>query len=294
MSNARAAACALICAFAVPACSIDVQGNEAVVTDERRFPAGDGVELVLRTFDGSIDVQSWDSNEVLVRIDRRAATDPEAEALEVRATHEGNRIVIDAPRPPTDDNVLRVGPGRSVSLTVRAPRQITLDAQTGDGSINAVGFDGNVTLNTGDGSVRAERVGGQVRLRTGDGSISVRDASGAVDANSGDGSIDLQGRLESLRVHSGDGSVNVDVEDGSVVTGDWSVTTGDGAISMRVPARLDAEIEADSGDGRIRADWVAEPPRGDDERQSFRGRLGNGGAVLRLRSGDGSIEISRR
>lgn len=295
MVNTRVASLVIASALAASACSIDVQGNEAVVTEERRFPAGNGAELVLRTFDGSIDVEVWDSDEVLVRIDRRAATGPEAQALEVRTTHEGNRIVVDAPEAPDDGDVLRIGAGRSVSFVVRAPRRITLDARTGDGSISAVGLEGAVRLNSGDGSVRAERVGGQLTVHTGDGSISVADASGAVDVDSGDGSIDVRGRLESVRVRSGDGSVHVEADEGSVLKSDWSVTTGDGAISLQVPANLDADVDAESGDGRVTADWATDQPRrSDEERQSFRGRLGNGGQVLRLRTGDGSIEIRRQ
>jgi DUF4097 and DUF4098 domain-containing protein YvlB len=292
-----ASSCLLVATLAASACTVDVHGDGAgaVVTQEQRFPADDGVELTLHTFDGSIDVRSWDNDEVVVRIEKTAATDQEAEQLEVRATHEGNRIVLEAIDPGRDDNVLRIGPGESVSYTVRAPRRLTLEARTSDGAIRAADLEGRVTLNTGDGAVEVDRVDGDVRVRTGDGPILVRESNGTVDVNSGDGTIEVSARLESLRVHSGDGAVHVDVADGSVVKTDWSLTTGDGRMSLRLPAALNAQLEADSGDGRITADWVNDARRDDDrDSDSFRGRLGNGGSVIRLRSGDGSIDISRR
>lgn len=294
MLKIPAAACLFAAALAVPGCAIDVQGEGAVLNEERRFPADDGVELVLRTFDGSIDVESWDADEVVVRIERGGADGAEAEALEVRAEHQGNRILIEAPQPESGD-VVRVGPGRSVAYFVRTPRRTTLDAQTGDGAIDAVALEGDVTLNTGDGSVRADRITGRIRVRTGDGAVSVRDADGTVDAGSGDGSIDVSGRLESVLVRSGDGAVDVDARDGSVAKDDWSITTGDGAIRLALPSALNALVEADSADGGVRANWEGEdlPPE-DGERRSFRGRLGAGGPVIRLRSGDGAIDISRR
>ncbi len=292
--NAGATFGVLIAALAAPACSIDLHGQAEVVREERRFQAADGVELVLRTFDGAIDLQSWDQDEVVVRIERTGSTTQEAEALPVRATQEGNRILIEASEPEDRGDAVRIGPGRSVAFVVRAPRRTRIEARSGDGSITASGFDGAIALETGDGSVRGERLGGQVRVRTGDGSISLMDAQGAVDLNTGDGSIDLRGRLESLRVHSGDGSVHVAAEDGSAVAREWLVTTGDGAIRVELPAGLDANVEADSGDGRVSADW-AEPSRRDDgDRQSFRGRLGKGGPAIRLESGDGSIDIRSR
>lgn len=294
MSKARAT-CLVLSALAASACSIDLHGQGALATEELRFEAADGIELVVRSFDGAIDVQSWDANEVAVRIERRASTARAAEALEVRSRQEGNRVVIEAVNPEGSNS-----PGfeddRSVSFIVRAPRRITLEAHTTDGAIHASGFEGAIRIDTGDGSIRAERVAGEVRLRSGDGSIVVQDARGALDVETGDGGIDLNGRLESLRVRSGDGSVHVSAADGSFVKSDWRLTTGDGSITLQVPEALDADLVADSNDGRVRADWPDESPaRGDDDDgDSYRARLGNGGPAVRLQSGDGSIEIRRR
>ena len=81
---------------AVPAgCSIDVRGDEIVVREERRFTVAGDLELALTTFDGAIEVRSWDRPEVLVEIERRAASGAEAQALEVRTSQEGNRLIVD-------------------------------------------------------------------------------------------------------------------------------------------------------------------------------------------------------
>ena len=300
----------LISVLASSACIIDAQGSGVLVTEDRRFTAQDGVELVVRSFDGAIDVQSWDANEVAVRIERSAPTREQAERLEIRSSQNGNRIVIEAVDPSGDG----LGFDGHVSFVVRAPRRITLEARTTDGAIRAMGFDGDVRIETGDGGVSAERLTGQVRIRTGDGGVAVRDASGVVSVGSGDGGIDVQnangafdvesgdggislgGRFDSLSVHTGDGRVSVDAADGSTVKTSWSLTSGDGAITLRIPGSLDAELRADSDDGRIRADWPDESPARDedDESDSYRARLGKGGQAIRLQSGDGRIEIRRR
>jgi hypothetical protein len=64
---------------------------------------------------------------------------------------------------------------------------------------------------------------------------------------------------------------------------------------MRVPTGFSAEVDASTGDGTVRVDGISGEPRsGDDsERRRVVGRLGSGGATLQLRSGDGSIEVSR-
>lgn len=280
-------------ALASTACMVDIQGEAVVNRDEKRFTVSGEPELNLRTFDGSIQVRSWDQKDVRVEIERRGPDAQTAAALVVNVTQEGNRIVVDAPKPPRRDG-FHVGPGPSVSLIVTAPRRLSLEAHTGDGSIAAKEVSGALVLQTGDGSIRLTRVEGRVKAHTGDGSIRISDATGLVDADTGDGSIDLAGRLEGLSLRTGDGSIRVDVKDGSSLSGDWSITTGDGAIDLRVPPSLNAELEATTGDGHVNATGIAGSSTDrDGTRRALRARLGAGGPMLRVRSGDGSIAIVR-
>jgi len=279
------------------ACSIDVNGAGAEIVEQKTFQLTGQPELKVHTFDGAIEVRSWDRNEVSVEIRRRAASDDEAKALDVTTTQEGNRIVIDAPGGRERRRVIRLGawPGDGVSFIVRAPRQLLLDAQTGDGSIAVDDLAGKIALHSGDGSIRGTGVEGEISAHTGDGSIAIEDAAGRVALDSGDGSVRLSGRVEDLRIHTGDGSVVLDVLDGSAMTTDWSVTTGDGSIVVTLPKDFNGEINAQSGDGGVRVNGMSSErgPNGDD-RGSYRGRLGTGGRTLTAQSGDGSIAISSR
>jgi DUF4097 and DUF4098 domain-containing protein YvlB len=285
-----------VLALASAACSIDVSGEGVVNREEKRFTVSGQPELNLRTFDGSVQLKSWDRDEVLVEIERRGQDAKAAEALVVSATQEGNRIVVEAPEPRDRRERIHFGSWQSpsVSLIVTAPRKLTAEVRTGDGSITADNFTGVVVLNSGDGSIRASRIEGSLRARTGDGSIAVTDAAGRVEADSGDGSIELAGRFEALDVRTGDGAVRLDVVNGSALKTDWNVNTGDGSITLRLPANLDAEIDAHTGDGGVRADGIdGITSSRDDDRGTLRGRIGKGGRTLRLHSGDGSINISR-
>ena len=280
------------------ACSIDVRGDDSVIREERRFTVNGQPELRLRTFDGSIRLRSWDRNEVLVEIERRGPDAETAKALAVDTSQNGNTVVVEVPEPRQGRDRIHFGSWQSpsVSLVVTAPRRLTLDARTGDGSIAADDLAGSIVLNTGDGSIRVRRVEGGLKAHTGDGSISISDVNGQLDAESGDGSIDVGGRLEAVNVRSGDGSVRVDADSGSVLKSDWNITTGDGSISVHLPGTIDAELDAHSNDGRVRADGFSGLSSNDrdDDSGTVRGRLGRGGRSLRVRSGDGSITISGR
>ena len=281
-------------------CSIDVRGSESSQREEKRFTlsGSEPAELSLRTFDGAIQVRSWDKNEVLVEIERRGPDQASIDALTVNTSQEGNRVVVEAQAPRGERRVITFGNwvSSSVHLTVSAPRRITLVARSGDGSIDASDFEGAVELDSGDGRILASRVEGRLKAHTGDGSILVDQATGQVDAESGDGSIEIAGRLSDLTVRSGDGRVRVEATDGSVMKGEWRLTTGDGSIRLSVPDGFNAEIDAHTGDGSIRVEGIDPPARQDrdrSDRRDLQGRLGSGGPVLRLRSGDGSIEVSR-
>jgi len=286
----------------ISACNIDVRGEGVVAREEKHFVVSGQADLNLHTFDGSIQMKSWDKDEVLVEIERRGPDQKAAEALVVNMSQEGNRIVVDAPAPSDRRDGIHIGSWQSpsVSLIVTAPRKVSVDARTGDGSISADDLAGTVGLSSGDGSIRARRIEGSLRARTGDGSISVTDGAGRVEADSGDGSVELTGRFDAIDVRTGDGAVRLDVLDGSALKTDWSVNTGDGSITLRLPANLDADLDAHTGDGGVHADGLpAQAERDNDNREnrekrdSLRAQLGKGGRTLRLRSGDGSINISR-
>ncbi|HKH71306.1 MAG TPA: DUF4097 family beta strand repeat-containing protein [Vicinamibacterales bacterium] len=282
--------------IATSACSIDVRGEGVVAREEKRFVVSGQADLMLRTFDGSIQMKSWDRDEVLVEIERRGPDQKAAEALVVNMSQEGDRIVVDAPTP-REQRGIHIGSSPSVSLIVTAPRKVSVDARTGDGSINADELSGTVGLSSGDGSIRARRIEGSLQARTGDGSISVTDATGRVEADSGDGSVELTGRFDAVEVRTGDGSVRLEALDGSTLKTDWNVNTGDGSITLRLPANLDADLDAHTGDGGVHADGVPVQAERDNDnrgnRDSLRAQLGKGGRTLRLRSGDGAINISR-
>jgi len=289
----------LLIATAFPACSVDVQGNDTAVHEEKRFTVSDKepVELRLRTFDGAIQVRSWDKNEVLVEIVRRGPDKASAEALTVNATQDGNKIVIDAPQAgDRQHHVMVFGwVSRGVQLTVTAPKRLVLEARTGDGLIDASDLQGSLDVSSGDGRILLSHIDGKVKAHTGDGSIHADEVSGDIDADSGDGSIEIAGKLSGLNVRTGDGAVQVEALGGSAMKTDWRLTTGDGRIVLRVPDAFGAQVDASTGDGRVRIEGLSHSTSSEDEsdRRAVRGTLGSGGQKLLLRSGDGSITVSR-
>jgi hypothetical protein len=107
--------------------------------------------------------------------------------------------------------------------------------------------------------------------------------------------VNVTGKLAGVRLHTGDGSIVYHVEPGTEMSDDWNITTGDGSVSLYLPANFGAELDAHTGDGSIINDLgVAAEEGGNRDRHTVRGRLGDGGRQLRIRTGDGAIRLRGR
>ncbi|MFN8095958.1 MAG: DUF4097 family beta strand repeat-containing protein [Vicinamibacteria bacterium] len=207
--------------------------------------------------------------------------------ITIRESQAGDRVEIEVVLP----NLGLMGWGsRKIDVALRVPADSALDVRTGDGGIDAHGLGGTLSLSTGDGKIAVSGLRGDVKLHTGDGGITGTGLSGRLSADTGDGDVDVRGRFTGLDLETGDGDVLAAVESGSKLEGPWSVRTGDGSVTLRLPDGLDATLEARTGDGGIR---LAKPLAVDGEVKENRlhGRLGAGGPLLSIRTGDGRIRL---
>ena len=142
MRTPRSGAAILALAVAVStACSINLNAEQFVKKEQKTFAVSGMADVELKTFDGSIEVTSWDKPEVAITIERRADSQADAEALKVTAEQNGNRIIVNAVKPEGRDGGVQVGfhHGRSVRFVVNVPKTTNLNATSGDGSIAVSG-----------------------------------------------------------------------------------------------------------------------------------------------------------
>jgi hypothetical protein len=289
-----ATATAVLLSLGSAACEITVDAGPYVVREEKRFQVSGTPTLTLETFDGSLEVRSWDRDQVLVEIEKRGPNKAEAESLLVHVEQAGPAITVSIKRPDGRQQpfAFRVSPSARIIATV--PRNCNLNARSGDGSIRVERVAGRIELRTSDGGVRGVDLSGALVVHTGDGSLTFDDVNGTVDLESGDGGARLTGKLQAVRVRTGDGSVTVRAAEGSSMEGDWEVRTGDGGLRLELPATFSAALDASTGDGTVRLSGFGDS----DARAGRRERprvvqrpLNAGGKTLRLRSDSGTITI---
>lgn len=277
------------------ACSVNVDNQGHIERDDKKFVVDGIATLNLSTFDGVIEVRGWDRNEIEVGIEKRAQDKDIVDKIQVTSEQKGNVINVDV-RYSGSSRYIGIGVFTSpqARLIVNAPHKVNVTARTGDGGVVVDRIDGRIEIKTSDGTVRATETSGELLVESGDGSIRIEDVAGMVEARTDDGTVRVTGVPSSLRVRSGDGSVVLRVRRGAIMADDWMVTTRDGSIVAELPDGFNALIEAEPGSGdRARSDLeLADQVGGSREQRTLRGRLGAGGKLLTLRTGDGSIRLT--
>jgi hypothetical protein len=134
---------------------------------------------------------------------------------------------------------------------------------------------------------------GETHLSTGDGHIEADRLDGTLDAQTGDGRMRVRGRFDQLNLHTGDGSIDAEVENGSKMSTEWRMRTGDGHVTLAVAHEFfAADLDVHTGDGHIDSDLPVTFVRFKRENE-LRGKLNAGGPALVVRTNDGSIRLER-
>ena len=234
-----------------------------------QYPLKGRPDVHVKTDDGSVRIDTGTGSAIEAQVTTKGWRIAPGEVT-ITDSQTGDRVDIEVRLP----KGTHFGMGnRSIDVVLRMPKEADLEVRTGDGSITVDGLQGEIILHTGDGSIRATGLSGRLKADTGDGSMHVR------------------GRFDVLDLRTGDGGIDAAAEAGSKVDAAWSLRSGDGSITLRVPDGLGAELDAQSGDGSISVDKPI-TVSGAIREHSVRGNLGPGGLPLKIYTGDGSIRLS--
>jgi hypothetical protein len=230
--------------------------------ESKSFTVSGSPRVTITTFDGPVIVRGWDQSEVKYTATKRANDEESLKQISIKTEQQGQTISINAINQNTDNG--------SVSLEVNVPRNSSLHVTTDDGPLTLDGVSGDITLRSGDGPIAVSNSGGQLHVTTGDGPIQIGKFDGQVEARTGDGPIALDGNFNAL-----------------------SARTGDGEISLTVPAGSSFTIETNATEGISNEGFdVAEDAT--PSPRVKRWKVGNGGRVFVLRTGEGRVLLRPR
>ncbi len=250
----------------------------------------------VENFDGPVLVRAWDKPEVMYTAIKRAFDEREMKGIKI--TTQSSNTTTNNTNPGTStstsssttdvtiktdfdvkqshhvikdgDKIVTYSSSASVELELFVPRNSVLSVYSNDGRLRVESVDGDIDLRTGDGAIEVSKGRGRLAARTGDGRIHVADFQGETDVVTGDGRIALEGVFTRL-----------------------AARTGDGSITLAIPSDTKATIETSAATVVSDGFAVEETPGGEGRRMR-RWRVGGGGQLYSLRTGDGQIILRRR
>lgn len=296
----------------------------------KSFQVNQGQWLRLKSDLGSVEVNSWDRDEVKVTVVKTADTNSKKRAaelfneLELTFDQDLEGVKIQAeyhgPRNWWGEHRLRV------HFDISVPRKFNLDLRTAGGSIGVADLIGKVELYTSGGSIKVGQIDGSVLAKTSGGGIKIQKARGdvtastsgggitvgevygSVTARTSGGGITLEGVVGDAEAHTSGGSLNLKNISGNVngttsggsisseITGkidrNCLLKTSGGNIRLYLPEDISVDVDASTSGGSVSTDFPI-TVQGVIKSSSLQGKINQGGPLVTLRTSGGSIYINK-
>ena len=272
--------------FAVALALLAVSTTARADDWSRNFPVTAKPHLTLDADNARLNVAPGPSNQVAVHVTTTGWKIPSD--VRVTETQSGNDIHVEVKQV---QHWISFSRG-SVSVDITVPAQANLDLSTGNGEVTLGAISGMLHVGTGNGQVTATGTRGNIYLRTGNGRIEASGIDGSLSTHTGNGRVTVAGRFDALNIDTGRGQVQATVLAGSKMSSDWRVGTGVGNITVSLPADFSAELDGSTGVGHITVDFPV-TVSGSFAGSAVRGRIGKGGATLRIHTGVGGVHLQR-
>lgn len=292
---ARSALCAFLLTIPVVAGAQRYVGrDDDVFTTTLRV--GRGEMITVKNVNGPISLVAASGDQVEIRAEKRVSATSRARArvedvaFDIDESGSGVTIcTVYRDESACDENHNFQNIRVSVAYTIAVPADVRVRAMTGNGELAIERVRGDVDAGTGNGRVRVTESGGSVRAATGNGDVRVDGATGPVRVSTGNGRVFVATAEGPVNVSTGNG--DIDARMGRLRdAGDMTFTSGSGTIRLTLPADFEGDIDANTGNGALHSDFEIQL-HGRMDPQRIRGTIGRGGRMVKLRSGNGRLEL---
>ena len=178
-----------------------------------------------------------------------------------------------------------------VDYTVLVPPGTDLNVTSANGNVWVAQGCGDVTVRGSNTDIEIIEPQGAVFARSTNGRIRVLDARHTTDLETVNGNV---------YAHMKGGSLNANTINGAIVTrvlgpdvSTCDLATQNGGITVVFSEEFEAQIDARTARGSVRADAPFAPDDGVTRRRQLRGGYGEGGTALNLDTLNGNIRIAR-
>lgn len=276
--------------------------------------ARDG-KVSVANISGTIKVRTWDKAQVqidavkITEASSAAKAKENSDLVKIEVVNEGNAVRVETKYPERRDRRtnLNVHVNYVLSIPDRAALRINnvsghIDVQGVGGALNIDEVSGTVTIDGASGQVDCQTVSGGISLSGGSGGVNLKAISGRIEAEGIQGSVEaetvsghvsLRDVREAKSIRAKTISGNIACETGVLPGGRYSFDTLSGGITLTLPSSSVFELDAETFSGRIKTDFAV-TMSGRVSPRELRGVVGSGGAVLRVKSFSGTVDIRKK
>jgi DUF4097 and DUF4098 domain-containing protein YvlB len=267
------------------------------------YPCAPGSRISVETFNGSVEVSSWDENSVEIGGTKYGPSQAAADSLRIDIDRSAGSVSIRAVRPVERRN------NQGARFTIKVPRTVVLERITAsNGAISTVDGVGPSHFRTSNGSVRVEHlrgrldaetsndridlvdVEGDTQLRTSNGHVDVRGLRGSLDATTSNSSItaEIDRTSSDVRANTNNGSINLELPAGFAAG--VRAHTSNSSITVHLPPGANAHVIASTNNDSISSEFEM-TVHGEISKTHLEGDIGKGGPLVDLDTSNGGIRI---
>lgn len=190
-----------------------------------------------------------------------------------------------------------------IDYEITVPKNSTVEAVTGPGSVKIENIGGFVHAAAGSGNITATNIGPDSKFGTRAGTIDITGAHGDLMAATGSGNLTVgDSTVTQARLHTGSGSVTTtnfhggmrvnsgtgNLTIGGIPTADWKLETGSGNIQIHIDPSAKFLLDVETGSGTIDSNLPSPIPN-HVTTGVLKGAVNGGGPTVQVYSGSGNI-----
>jgi DUF4097 and DUF4098 domain-containing protein YvlB len=259
---------------------------EAVETLHIDAPIGGAIRV--RNANGRTRISGDDRSDIEVTAHKAARAESSQAAQEMlneirlvlRESPDGLELEVEVPR--------RSSRHGSANLCIRLPRQLQVAIDAENGRVDVEGIRGAVRARSSNGCAIVMNVVGDVEVSTTNARVCCSGISGRLTARSSNGKIEIEQHQGSVDASTSNGLIRAALT--QLGRGGIQLATSNGGIVLDLPDAIDADVDMRADNGTIRNERALDAI----SRESIGrivGRLGAGGAPIKLRTSNGSISV---
>lgn len=263
---------------------------------QRTYELRPGARLNLESFNGRVEIRTWDQNKVEIHGTKYASTEEGLKLLKVDVASSPDLLEIRSVRPGGSGAGSWMRGNYGVSFRITVPRQTHLDKlTTSNGPIKVDGIEGRMRLTTSNGPVDVDASTGELDVRTSNGPVELTRFSGRAAVHTSNGPIEVSAlKLDPavpLRLETSNGPIDITLPS-SAAAPEVRAHSSNGPISLRLPEGVNGRVRAHTSNSKVSTDFeLTGAERG---KARLEGALGNGkGPLFDLTTSNGPIHLTR-